>query len=326
MDTLASLETKIIHSTRSTTARLNLFTVAHPKAVSLAEDQVRGQEDLLAELRSTRLALTATHQALEHALGQLCAANAHCTAIHRELGSVREKLINVRKTRECGSKKIKAHFVTSKGLRLEFNQEEAERQERNQAAAEKDKKKEAEDAVHAQQIANDALNRDFTGRMAAYKKDDLRALAIAIGVSDKGTNAELIARIEGHFEQHPDLKHNSRFQGLFNKSIRAAPSQRRGPVPVVAAAQSVPSHNEQQQRQQEDERVFNHFSYSHPQHPPSAVATSSSHHHFHHYGQYIPSNIIPDVNADAVLPPDVHSSITRNFGSFQPYFNYSTPQ
>ena len=58
-----------------------------------------------------------------------------------------------------------------------------------------------------------------------YKKDNLRALAIAIGVFDKGTNAELIARIEGHFEQHPDLKHNSRFLGLFNKFIHVAPSQ-----------------------------------------------------------------------------------------------------
>ena len=157
-----------------------------------------------------------------------------------------------------------------------------------------------------------------------YKKDNLRALAIAIGVFDKGTNAELIARIEGHFEQHPDLKHNSRFLGLFNKSIHVAPSQ------IEEEAQSVPSHNEGQQRQQEDERVkervFNHFSYSHPQHPPSTVATSSSHHHFHQYRQYLPSNINLDVNTDAVLPPDLHPSIAHKFGSFQPYFNYSTPQ
>ena len=263
-------------------------------------------------------------KALEHALGQLCAANAHCTAIHRELGSIREKLINARKMRERGSKKIKAHFVTSRGLRLEFNQEEAERQERDQAAAEKDKKKEAEDAEHAWQIADDALNRDFTGRMAAYKKNNLRALAIAIGASDKGTNAELIARIEGHFEQHPDLQHNSRFSGLFNKSICAAPSQRKGLAPVVAAALSVP-----QQQQQGDQHIFNHFSYGHPQHPPSTVATSSSHHHFHQYGQYLPSNINLEVNAVLPRPPDLHPSITLftcNFSSFQPHFNYNTPQ
>jgi hypothetical protein len=145
-----------------------------------------------------REALSATHQSLEYALGQLSAANAHCTAIHRELGSVRERLINATKQKERGSKKIKARFVTSRGLRSEFNQEEAERQEREHAAAEKDKQKEAENVEHARQIADDALNRDFTGRMAAYKKVDLRGLAIAVGVSDKGTNAELLAWIEDH--------------------------------------------------------------------------------------------------------------------------------
>jgi hypothetical protein len=72
----------------------------------------------------------------------------HCTAIHRELGSVRERLINSTKTRERGSKKIKARFVTSKALRSEFDQEEANRQEREHAAAEKEKKKEVEDAEH----------------------------------------------------------------------------------------------------------------------------------------------------------------------------------
>ena len=46
----------------------------------------------------------------------------------------------------------------------------------------------------------------------------MRALTIATGVSDKGTNAELLAQIKDHFEQHPDLKLNTRFLGLFNKS------------------------------------------------------------------------------------------------------------
>ena len=102
-----------------------------------------------------------------------------------------------------------------------------------------------------------------------YKKDDLRALAIVIGVSDKGTNAELIARIEGHFEQHPDLKHNSRFLGFFNKSIHVAPSQ------IEEEAQSLWW------------RAHSRF---------------------------------------LVIMKDLHPSIAHNFGSFQPYFNYSIPK
>ena len=126
------------------------------------------------------------------------------------------------KTRERGSKKIKAHFVTSRSLHLEFEQEEAERQEREQMAAEKEKRKEAEDAENTRQIVEDALNRDFTGRMAAYKKQDkkcdLQALAVALSLSDKGTNAELQSRIQSRFEESPDPKQNSQFSGLFKKS------------------------------------------------------------------------------------------------------------
>ena len=224
MQSLASLETKVIHMTRSATARLELFKPAPPKLISIEEDRILSREDLLSELRSVRQQLIVTHQALGNAIGQLGASNAHCTSIQRELSYVRERLNNVTKARERGSKKIKARFVTSRMLRVEFDQEEAKRQEHEQLAAEKEKRKEAEDAENSRQIAEDALNRDFTGRMAGYKKCDLRALAVALSISDKGTNAELVSRIQNSFDANPDLKRNSRFSGLFKKSI----NERRG--------------------------------------------------------------------------------------------------
>ena len=217
INALAGLETKITHATRSTSAPLNLFSAAPPKAVSLEEDEALTYENLLTELRSVRQKLSLSHQALMDVLGQLNAANAHCTVIHRELGCVREQIVNATRAKERGSKKVRARFATSRTLRSEFDQAEAERQERERAASEKQKQKEVADALLAHQIADDAMNRNFTGRLAAYKKDDLRALAIAIGASEKGTNAELMARILDHFEQNPDMKHNSRFSGLFSK-------------------------------------------------------------------------------------------------------------
>jgi hypothetical protein len=124
------LETKVIHMTRSATARLQLFKPAPPKSVSIEEDGLKSREDLLNELRSVRQQLIVTHQALGYAIGQLSASNAHCTSIHRELSNMREQLHNVTKARERGSKKVKARFVTSRALRSEFDQEEAERRER----------------------------------------------------------------------------------------------------------------------------------------------------------------------------------------------------
>jgi hypothetical protein len=103
---------------------------------------------------------------------------------------------------------------------LESDQEKAEQQELEQLAAEKEKKKkEAEDAETTHQIAEDALNRVFAGRMAGYKKCNLWALAVALSISDKGTNNELLSCTQNCFEENPDLKQNSQFSGLFKKLI-----------------------------------------------------------------------------------------------------------
>lgn len=123
--------------------------------------------------------------------------------------------------RTWSSKKIKARFLTSANLRAEFEREDAERKEHEQAVAEKDKQKEANTAQRALRVADDALNQSFTGRIKSYKKDDLRALALALSLSDKGTNSELSSRINDYFNTHPDLKKNSRFRLGHQKTTQA---------------------------------------------------------------------------------------------------------
>jgi hypothetical protein len=61
------------------------------------------------------------------------------------------------------------------------------------------------------------MNRIFIGQISSYKKGDLHALAVALVLSDKGTNAELMSRIKDHLDQHPELQSNQRFSGLFLK-------------------------------------------------------------------------------------------------------------
>ncbi|KAH9015204.1 hypothetical protein EDB85DRAFT_2211933 [Lactarius pseudohatsudake] len=305
MDTLASLETKVAHMTRSATARLDVFTAAPLKIVSLHEDKLKSREELLTELRSMRQQLVTTHQALGHAIGQLSASNAHCTAIQRELGSVREKLNNATKAKERGSKKIKARFVTSRALRSEFEQEEAERQEREQVAAEKEKQKEVDDAEQTRQIAEDALNRNFTGRLAAYKKNDLRALSIALSVSDKGTNAELLSRIQSCFEQNPDLKRNSRFYGLFNKSIRERKNPTHNEEAQEQATQGViggpPGDGRTGGNSKIARSILPH--HPHPPHPPNMIASSSSSSYMTPTNHYIYQYPMPSFEAPVLHPP-----------------------
>ena len=305
--------------TRSATARLDLFKPEPPKLISMAEDQLRSRDDLLNELRSVRQQLIMTHQALGFAIGQLSASNAHCTSIHRELSNVRERLSNATKTRDRGSKKVKARFVTSKALRLEFEQEEAEREERERVAAEKEKRKEAEDAENTRQIAEDALNRDFTGRMAGDKKCDLRALAVALSISDKGTNAELLTRIQNTFEENPDLKRNSRFSGLFKKSIR----ERKGPASnedVDTEGQNGPSGN-----RLSGGTVDLDTALRHSPRPPNMMASSSSHDTQYFYQYPMPSFGMHPQSTSTTNDPTVPTTnhITYNFDATRPHTYYN---
>ena len=77
------------------TARIDLFTAVPPKIISVEEDRRRGPSEMLNELHTLQEQLTSTYKALGCALGQLSAANAHCTSIHHELGHVHQELENV---------------------------------------------------------------------------------------------------------------------------------------------------------------------------------------------------------------------------------------
>jgi len=193
----------------------------------------------------------------------------------RELSTVRVQLDNATKKKERGSRKIKARWVTSDENRALFEAEEAERIEKEQVAAEKRRQKEAETALHERQVADDALHREFTGRISSYKKNDLQALSIALGISDKGTNVELTTWIRDHFDQHPESWENPRFSGL---TVTTRASQK-----GCAATQAMPG--QQVDRVDEgsgsdasaDEAPSPRWQPFAP-YPPNAFASSSSYH------------------------------------------------
>jgi hypothetical protein len=51
--------------------------------------------------------------------------------------------------------------------------------------------------------------------LSAYKKADLQALAMALGLPNEGKNLELSSRIQAHLDTNQDLQENPRFSGLF---------------------------------------------------------------------------------------------------------------
>jgi len=66
------------------------------------------------------------------------------------------------------------------------------------------------------------MNWNFIGWISSYKKGDLHMLAIALVLSDKGTNAELMSWIKDYLDQHPELQSNQRFSSLFPKQNQPA--------------------------------------------------------------------------------------------------------
>jgi hypothetical protein len=136
--------------------------------------------------------------------------------------TVRVQLDSTRKSKEHGSTKVKACFATSRDLCDQFKQEDAEWKERDHVAEERQKQKQVETAEHECVVAHHASNHVFTGRMSSYKKNDFWALAMALRVSDKGTNTKLSSQIKGHLDQHPNLQSNPRFAGLFAKHTHTA--------------------------------------------------------------------------------------------------------
>ena len=81
--------------------------------------------------------------------------------------------------------------MTSRDLREWFGEEDAALKEHDHIAEERQKQKEIETAEHEHHVADHASNHVFTSRMSSYKKNDFWALAMALGLSDKGTNMEL---------------------------------------------------------------------------------------------------------------------------------------
>ena len=122
-------------------------------------------------------------------------------------------------------------------------------------------------------MADDALNRDFTGHLMSYKKDNLQALAIALSISNKGTNSELLSRIEDCFKTNTNLKNNSRFSGLFSKQHK---------LEVTSVQEDTPNQGGSQSRQQLPHTpatwTASTITVSHDSHfPPTGPSPSPSH-------------------------------------------------
>ncbi|KAH9033821.1 hypothetical protein EDB85DRAFT_1815329, partial [Lactarius pseudohatsudake] len=91
-------------------------------------------------------------------------------------------------------------------------QEEAELKEqlRQQEVA----RKAADDEARRKRRADHTHT--FTGSLNRSKrKGELEDIAVALALPETGKKDDIFERISRHFKQHPELKRDARFEGLF---------------------------------------------------------------------------------------------------------------
>ncbi|KAI6118104.1 hypothetical protein F5141DRAFT_1096164, partial [Pisolithus sp. B1] len=75
----------------------------------------------------------------------------------------------------------------------------------------------------------------YTGSLQVKKKSELREIAVALHISDKGTRDDLLLRIRKHLEENQQLENDPVFVGLFSKLKRSVQPQ------STTASRSAPS-------------------------------------------------------------------------------------
>ena len=126
---------------------------------------------------------------------------------------------------------VEARVLTSEEGRLELQQLREEARLKEQQHVEEMARKTTEDDARRKRRADGS--RIFTGGLnKTRRKEELEDIAAALALPDSGKKDELLDRISNHFEEHPDLKSNPRFEGLFNPRPRKRVRLTDTPAPV----------------------------------------------------------------------------------------------
>jgi hypothetical protein len=170
--------------------------------------------------------LYAQNQTLTEAVAmqtaQVDAANAHCTIAQRENQDWRVKAENERRKKTRTSTKVKARYVTAPEFKESFEAGADARKEKERLEKDKKDKKKLDEEARIARIHNSIATRTFDSPFTSYKrKEDLEALAGALGLSRDGKIVDLAARIKSHLED-PDtrtaLADNPRFSALYDSN------------------------------------------------------------------------------------------------------------
>ena len=163
----------------------------------------------------------------------------------------------------------------------------------------------------------DGQDRIFTGSISSYKKKDIQGLVLALGLADTGTVEELKTQIAVKFDEHPELKENNRFVGLFTRSRsarRPAESQTNPEMQIPAAISSHPPQTRTDPGMQipaptavDPPHHFQNLSALHPPAPPHQLQAFPGHYPYPYHFIY-PTGVTAQGNPPNPPYPPPNSS------------------
>lgn len=163
---------------------------------------------------------------------QVLISDANCSLAHNEIADLKRK----NNAGQAAPRKRQKLNVNARCLTSSEGRQLAQEQELSRAAKVQ-KKTDAQNRRAIQDVQREQLrqargdNYVFTGSLASKNIPDLKDIAAVLGVSSTGKKAEILAKITGHFEEHPEKRLDERFKGLF-QSRRQRNNENANPAPA----------------------------------------------------------------------------------------------
>ncbi|KAF8608167.1 hypothetical protein BDV93DRAFT_541526 [Ceratobasidium sp. AG-I] len=128
-----------------------------------------------------------------------------------------QKTMNAKPRKRNGKKKLTtdARLVTSEEFVMLRRKEMEEEENEAKRVAEKTQVREMEQEQRRQDRIKMAHTVAWSVGWRNRKKEDLKDLCYALGVSTDGTRGKMIERVETHLAAHPSLAHDDRYRALF---------------------------------------------------------------------------------------------------------------
>lgn len=178
---------------------------------------------------------------------RIATAEAHAKLAYTEVHTLKRQL-NAKTNKSSKRRKLNvdARWLNSdEGLRIAQEQEATR-------AAEEERRREAREQRTAKQAERDEQRRQrdpnapFTGALATKTKADLQDIAQVLGLAIDSSRKDLLAQTNAHFDTHPHLREDPRFEGMFNRLRRrpAASNNENQPIALAASTSApVPAHS-----------------------------------------------------------------------------------